>query len=316
MAKKFEQFIQKRFSPLEEKINKLTSKLFDLYHVTLNTTNKNNKFWTGLNKEIRETYALLDKAFSDWAKFELPFSYKTAMYSMDKKIKSTKYIVHTAQKLVTNLLNSQPASQIMSAMISDTITSMSSALFAGAKNFNRLTRLSQQLLVQEFVIDASVIEGFVEGGNLRRSKNIIYNSLKEKLGDGKFVEINGRNYKPRYYAELLARTKFHETQSIAAVSTAVNYGTDLVRVSSHNTTTEICQEFEGKVFSITGKDKRFPILVENSPFHPNCLHLMFPEFAEAYTDKEIEQMSEFSRDKTNSPPVPAGFLPISQRKIA
>lgn len=315
MAKKFEQFIQERFSPIENKINKLTDKLFDLYLVSLNATNRTNKFWNSLNMDIKQTYAQLNKLFIEWSKIEIPFAYKASLKTMDKKIKNTKYIVHTAQKNVTDLMNGRASTQLMGVLVSDTITSMSSALFAGAKNFNRFTRLSQQKVVQEFMIDASVVKGFVEG-DLRKSKSLVYKNLKDKLGDKKFLEINGRSYKPMSYSELLVRTKFHEAQSGASIVTAINYGTDLVKVSSHNTTTEICQDFEGKIYSISGTSSKFPALTESSPFHPNCLHLMFPEFAEAYTNKELEQLSDFSKGKISSPPFPAGFVPISQRKVA
>lgn len=51
---------------------------------------------------------------------------------------------------------------------------------------------------------------------------------------------------------------------------------DLVEVSSHNTDCDICKEFEGKVYSISGKHKEYPKLERKPPFHPGCRHYITP----------------------------------------
>ncbi len=131
-----------------------------------------------------------------------------------------------------------------------------------------------------------------------------------------FVQAGNRKFSPSYYAELVARTKFHEAHSIAAVSQAGNYGTDLLQVSSHNTPTAICVPFEGKIFAVGGGDKRFPPLSDTPPYHPNCLHLLFPTFVEAMeVQGTLDSFSAFSRGKISRPPVPAGFVPVGQRVL-
>jgi hypothetical protein len=98
---------------------------------------------------------------------------------------------------------------------------------------------------------------------------------------------------------------------------ANNYGTDLVQVSSHNTTTKICMPYEGKVYSISGKDKRFPPLMNTPPYHPNCLHLIFPTFESGMIAQgTLDSFSAFSMGKISKPPLPASFKPISKRLVA
>ncbi len=125
------------------------------------------------------------------------------------------------------------------------------------------------------------------------------------------------NVLPEYYAEMVTRVKFHEAQAQAAVVTAGNYGTSLVHVSSHNTTTAICQKFEGKVFSINGKDKRFPLLTDIPPFHVNCLHLLFPMFVESMeVEGTLKEWEAFSNGRSSMPPSPSNFKPIDTRAVS
>ena len=131
------------------------------------------------------------------------------------------------------------------------------------------------------------------------------------------VQAGSKRFKPNYYAELVARTKFHEAHSYAAIATCNNYGTDLVIISSHNTKTQICMDYEGKVFSLSGKDKRFPLLDMVPPFHPNCLHLMYPMFESAMeVDGTLNSFSDFSNGRVDRPPYPASFIPLTKRKVA
>jgi hypothetical protein len=311
----FEKYYHKRFNPLEKLIVKQTEKLFVLYKLVLSSTNKTNVYWNRLDKEISKQYKIIDKAYEEWNKIEIPKVYRREMYYMAARINKTKRINATAKLNTTTLLRSNASKQLLASIVSDSIASMSTSLFNGQKLFKRFARLTQQQLVSEALIESAVIQG-IEQGNIRKSVTAIYKSLKNKLGDGKFLQVNNRMYKPRYYAELVTRTKFHETQANGAVFTATNYGTDLVRVSSHNTTTEICQAYEGKVFSISGKTPGFSFLDQLPPFHPNCLHLLFPEFIEGYSSKEIKQLSDFSLGKIDKPPFPAGFIPVDQRKSA
>lgn len=57
-------------------------------------------------------------------------------------------------------------------------------------------------------------------------------------------------------------------------------GQDLIQSSFHETTCGICSMYQGRVFSISGKDKRFPKLPDEvlkyQGFHPGCRHGFYP----------------------------------------
>lgn len=57
---------------------------------------------------------------------------------------------------------------------------------------------------------------------------------------------------------------------------------ELVQASDHNATCEICSIYQNRVYSVNGKDKRFPKLpkefIEYGGFHPGCRHTLYPFF--------------------------------------
>lgn len=85
------------------------------------------------------------------------------------------------------------------------------------------------------------------------------------------------------YAALVARTTTREATNTATLDITTQYGHDLVRFSEHYPTCEVCAPVQGRVFSISGKDPRFPALSEVPGFdqdfktiHPNCRHVLVP----------------------------------------
>lgn len=133
---------------------------------------------------------------------------------------------------------------------------------------------------QDFMLDqinVAVDKGVSRGAVSRRLRD----HIQHRLGDRQLMEINGRYYRPDKYATLVARTEMRFSQTDATVNTCNQYGNDLVQVSDHGTTTEICEEFEGEVYSISGKDPDHSLLIAWPPFHPNCKHFLTPTSKEA-----------------------------------
>lgn len=87
-----------------------------------------------------------------------------------------------------------------------------------------------------------------------------------------FTDKAGRRWDLSTYARMCARTTASEAMSEATVNRALDDGEDLVRVSKHPHPHDICSRYEGRVFSISGESRRYPLLVARPPFHPNCRH--------------------------------------------
>ena len=101
------------------------------------------------------------------------------------------------------------------------------------------------------------------------------------LEDDEFIEINGRMYRMKKYAELVARTTMREAQTAATLDLCREYENDLVIISDHGCDCDLCEQYEGKTYSISGRSMKHPMLPDSPPFHPNCKHSMLPTSEDA-----------------------------------
>ncbi len=101
----------------------------------------------------------------------------------------------------------------------------------------------------------------------------------ENLGGKKytsFIDSSGRLWKPDDYARMYSNTRGSEMYNTLIQDELIANEADIVRVSSHRTGTPICQQYEGKIYSIMGMTPGLPILEVQPPFHPNCKHILQP----------------------------------------
>lgn len=104
---------------------------------------------------------------------------------------------------------------------------------------------------------------------------------------------NNRYIRMDAYANMVARSTTREVTNTATILQVSELGYDLVKISEHPGACPICQKYEGRVYSISGKDKRFPRLdvafsSGYANIHPNCRHVLEP-YIEAfnYVKKDI-----------------------------
>jgi hypothetical protein len=100
--------------------------------------------------------------------------------------------------------------------------------------------------------------------------------LRRFIDDDELIEVNGRLYNLKSYSEMLSRTTMRDAQTAATLDVCAEYDNDLVQFSDHQTECDVCKEFEGKIYSISGKHPDYPKLEESPPIHPNCEHSLLP----------------------------------------
>ena len=97
------------------------------------------------------------------------------------------------------------------------------------------------------------------------------------------------------YAQMVSRSTTREAGNLARENQLVENGYDLVEMTTHYPTCDKCSRFQGRVYSLTGKDKRFPSLMETAfsggyrNVHPNCRHSIIPYIESMHTDGENQQ---------------------------
>lgn len=65
---------------------------------------------------------------------------------------------------------------------------------------------------------------------------------------------------------------------------------DLVYVNTVGITCQLCAQYQGRVYSLTGKDSRFPKLTVRPPYHGHCVHSTSPWVEEYHDDLEVRRM--------------------------
>ena len=157
----------------------------------------------------------------------------------------------------------------------------------------------------------SRVNGIIEG--LRKTGNdSVYNVqqaiLKDLQQNGLMVVeyANGTKQTLDSYAAMAARSARIESTNIGSIGRALQAGTDLVIMTTMPQCCKLCGAYQDKVYSISGKDKRFPALfktVLKSGYalpHPNCRHEFIPYFAKAEDPADLERMIKQSRIKYDS----------------
>jgi len=313
----FEKDFKTRFIPLSRRLTKIENQMQKVLFTSIREGRIPTVYWNRVRREVTSLYAKMNKLLAQWSETQMPRAYWRAAKHINARIQSIKSVVLIGKKGLIESLNSRASSQIVQNLYRGASENFLNAAVMGRKNLFTLIRLTQQTLIDESLIDITVAQG-MEMGNLRKAANALTGQLWGELygvAEGKqFVQAGKMRYKPNTYAELVARTKFMEAHSQAALMTASNYKTDLVQISTHNTNCEQCMDYEGKVFSVSGEDKRFPILNNIPPYHPRCLHLMYPTFVSMMeVQGTLESFSDFSKGKIDQPPIPASFIPVNQR---
>lgn len=319
-TKVFEADFNTRFLPLSKKLKRIEDKIYKQMMESVGNAKMSASYWAAQKAQLNKLYVEMNAVFDGWAKKEIPARYRRSLKLVNARIKAAKNVTEIGAKSLSEMMNSNFSIQVMRSLYDDTIQSFISASVGGRANLTRLFLQTQQALLNESLVNATVVTGF-QMGNLREAKTMLSNLFKSramKTAEGKlFVQAGRYRYKPSYYAELVARSKFHQAHTQAALGQARNYDTDLVEISTHNTTTAICLPFEGKVFSISGKDTRFPPIDEFPPFHPNCLHLMFPTFESGMeAEGTLKAYEAFSNDRIETHPTVRNFIPAGDRVVA
>jgi SPP1 gp7 family putative phage head morphogenesis protein len=139
-------------------------------------------------------------------------------------------------------------------------------------------------------------EKYTEGLTWRETSKRLQERLLSQGLTG-FKDKLGREWRLDSYAQMVARTTSREIATVATLNTCQEAEIDLVQISSHWPTCEICAPLQGKVFSISGNDKRYPKLEEEytPPIHPNCRHVTTPYV------REFDHNAEETQRHSNTP---------------
>lgn len=141
-----------------------------------------------------------------------------------------------------------------------------------------------------------VAEKISTGRTVREAKLALQERVAAE-GLGAFRDAKGRIWRLDAYAEMVARTTTAEATNAGLLNQLRGMGRDLVQLTQHRSPCPICAPYEGRVYSISGKDKRYPPLSVVPGFdkgyqtlHPNCRHRASPYVEELADDPEGDRI--------------------------
>jgi hypothetical protein len=279
---------------LKDRLDKFQSKLQQKALEIMGSDKTSITYWSGIQRELRDIYDSMRTTFYQWSEF-IPKEYYT---SISQAIKDLKAIKFKTNLNITDIQGQHASSQIINTLLNDSVSNFVLALNNGEKKLNQVLRLTQQININEKQVNQDISEGYAEGGSTFYAKRKLRDDLAEQIADGKtvkIIDVNGdeRNYNVSDYAELVARTKLREAQTNGVLQTARATNNDLVEVSP-NPGCDLCNEYAGKVFSLSGDDPDFPILEDDPPYHCRCTHSLTIYVKDFQSDEDLSQDIEFS----------------------
>ena len=128
-------------------------------------------------------------------------------------------------------------------------------------------------------------------------------SMKEEFvsrGITGFRDKLNRNWNLDSYCEMVARTTTREATTLGTTTRLAAGGYDLVQISEHHPTCDLCAPLGGKVFSLSGNTSGYPRYDNYIPVHPNCIHILMSY--QAKFDSDPDKTKAFSNTSLTQDP--------------
>lgn len=242
-----------------------------------------------LQIQVREILAQLSEESTGWAESRLIEIMDQAIDETYADLQAINYET-TAKNRAFSRLNRMS----VETLVADATEDLAKAVADSERNIVRRLRAAELQGVRDRMVSRRLAQGMVRGEGARKQAKAIEEILQKPMVN----IINGRRINAVHYSRMVAVTRTREAATLGVINTMIHHGIDLVRVSSHPHKKDICTPFDGKIFSISGQDRRFPRLDQlpngGPPFHPFCLHVLLPFVIELSSEEEIARGSGVS----------------------
>ena len=244
-----------------------------------------------LNKKISQAVSLAIKYVADankkFTEKELPTAFKEGQDSVkvEKKVLS--------QKEASAILEKQGFKYAKNSFSRDTYIELQNATLSAGNGLKKRVNT-------------------IIGDLAKTGQDTIYNvqqAILKDLEEHNVLEIkysNGAKMPLSAYAMMAARSARIESTNIGAIGRALQGGTDLVKMTTMPQCCKLCGAYQDKVYSISGKDKRFPALFKTvlkhgyALPHPNCRHEFIPYYEEIEDPEDVKKDIAKSKIKYDS----------------
>lgn len=275
-----ELFIEKQIEELRKAYQRSQKRLLAILN-QVDITDFNKARTQALLVQVNAEIIALNKLARNWAKEGIPEAYRRGFDLSAERLKKmnvTRFVSFDAKI----------HSSAVSTLIDDVTVTMLTANQTIKNNFSRFIRTTQQRILEDKEISKNIAAGLIQGEPRRAISDTLLNEFRKQLGNEQFITINGRNYRPDAYSRLVARTRTREASTQASINTGLQYGLDLQQVDVHTLDDcDVCKQYMGRIYSVSGSHPDFPRLTEKPPFHPNCKCNLIPVTIESLEERGI-----------------------------
>jgi hypothetical protein len=133
----------------------------------------------------------------------------------------------------------------------------------------------------------------LEGVSRRRAtKDAIAEVLQSQITG--IVAKNGAVIPADKYMNGVVQYHQRKAHVDGSINRMIENDEDLVYVNYVGITCEVCARYQGRVYSISGNDKRFPRLERRPPYHSHCVHSTSVWVEEYHDSADIEKALKYS----------------------
>lgn len=278
---------------------------------------------------VDDTLKELGKGTRTWVVKNIPEVYEhSSLMCVDAiRAQGVKGPINTSFSLIH-----QDAVEAVAGSIVDDLTVARATM---RKNIHKWIRNTQQSVIENVEIKREIAKGIIEGATRRDVTKRIGDKLLEGMGqipeskmaevmadaekymkkfgvknaadlkefsiaaNDAWIEIGGRHFNVEQYASLVARTQTRDAVTLGTYNRLRDNGIDLVCIGG-GVYLDICEEFRGRVFSVSGEHERYPSVAEipngGPPFHPNCEDVAAPFVERLRTEQERNAAADIDRD--------------------
>lgn len=212
-----------------------------------------------------------DPAVKEWIAQAIPNSYILGMKQADKNLgrKIADITVDDLKTLKDLSIHAEAVNALMSDTYLDFANSMNGLVRGAEKQINQALKIQMR---------AKIGSNLVTGMEIRQAKKDVMKLLGDK-GFSVLTDRGGNSWTLPRYSEMLARTHTIRSYNDATLNRSSEFGNDLVQISTHGGSCGICADYEGEIYSLSGKNNKYPYYDIGLPIHPNCTHnlLMRPD---------------------------------------
>lgn len=256
MARDVKQFSDAEINRLVKFYEQAEREILDRLNRALLRANK-TEYLVQMRREIEAILQQLREGNRTWCEQAIPRVYSQGLYSADAMLKDAGISTSAAFGAIH-----QQAAQVL------------------AENaFQRFEDVAQVIgrqvndIYRELALEN--VRGTVVGYDTWKQTAKRFREQLAERGVTGFKDRSGKMWNMRTYTEMHARTVCMQAHLEGTANRLVEQGHDLVKVSTHRGACELCQPWQGKILSITGKTKGYPTLEEAKAaklFHPRCRH--------------------------------------------